>query len=385
MLVYGPKGNIKKDLAYENFCSHEILTMESVCYDIIGENFFIYAKNAIIQELSKRINSKLLFGQRSVVVASNLSKDERDKITNFARNFKIPTFYIYIDDQNNKNKKIDKSLVNGDNFAEVINISKGDKFTVIKKLPVENILEHLQTEGFHGLSILPDVHGMKESLINALYTAKSLNRFVFCLGDFIDYGPDPLEVTDIVYNEVIRGNMAVVWGNHENKITRWINGHRVNLSEGNKVTTRVIESLNKAEKQKFETKWRAIVSHMRHYYQCGNVYMTHGAFHPNFWRSDYKINFNDFKTFCLFGEVDGYNEDGYPNKVYAWCDAVPSDKLVFVGHDIRNKNIHTIETNDQGGKTVFLDLGSGKGGALQTADLPFNGSNILSIRTFNRH
>ena len=44
----------------------------------------------------------------------------------------------------------------------------------------------------------------------------------------------------------------------------------------------------------------------------------------------------------------------------------PAGKIVVVGHDPRDKNEPMIVVNPKGGKVVFLDTGSSKGGKLSS-------------------
>ena len=44
-----------------------------------------------------------------------------------------------------------------------------------------------------------------------------------------------------------------------------------------------------------------------------------------------------------------------------------------------------VETNAQGGKAIFLDTGSGKGGNLSSVDLRFNEAGRLELQNFNMH
>lgn len=75
----------------------------------------------------------------------------------------------------------------------------------------------------------------------------------------------------------------------------------------------------------------------------------------------------------IVGETNGeVYDDGYPVRLYNWIDEVPMGKTVIVGHDkmpIYNINITApmIVTNKNGGRTVFMDTGCGKGGYLSGA------------------
>lgn len=405
ILLIGPRNSGQQEFLEKHFELNESISPEDIFSELGTLNSSFFDRMAVLAEISRRARFRLEHGKRTIINGTNLSSEERKIFINLAQKFKVPLFYfVFYKDFNervvnfsfgNKKeeeiwKKNQKNIMLGDNVAEVINVET-DQFKIAEEMPnSSDIFEHLKNQGFSGVTVLADVHAMKESLISAIHWAKLRNHFLISLGDLIDYGPNPVEVIDLVYQEVIRGRMAVTWGNHENKIHKWIKNYLsgddtgLKLSSSQKVTINEIKSLNSYERNLFINKWQSIMFRARHYWIIKNIYLTHGAFHPEYWDStEYP---KSFKTFCLFGQTEGRREDGYPNRIYNWCDSVPKDNIVIVGHDIRSTVSPHVVENVNNGKIIFLDCGCGKGGNLYTVDIPFTKTDsLLKVNSFCKH
>ncbi|NYT19479.1 MAG: metallophosphoesterase family protein [Methanosarcinales archaeon] len=61
------------------------------------------------------------------------------------------------------------------------------------------------------LLIISDIHGNKDALDAVLSVP---HDEVICLGDLVDYGPDPSECIDLIKNE----DIAIIKGNHDNSV-----------------------------------------------------------------------------------------------------------------------------------------------------------------------
>ena len=62
--------------------------------------------------------------------------------------------------------------------------------------------------------------------------------------------------------------------------------------------------------------------------------------------------------------------DGLPVRTHGWVDRLPESLTAIVGHDIRSRDASLVVRGQRGGRAVFLDTGSGKGGRLSWIDLP---------------
>jgi hypothetical protein len=274
-------------------------------------------------------------------------------------------------------------VMRGDGLAEVIDWRSHTPRPVPRRKPD---LPRLR-ETFSGITVIADVHGMYHSLLSALSWARMRNHYSVFLGDLISYGPESLEVADEVYRIVMRGEGELIMGNHERKIARWANQMEqgrgsVRLSDGNRVTTTALNTLGPYARRRWLGRFRALVSQTGNLRQFDHVVLAHAAVHPGYW--DGRASSRDIETMSLFGEFEQGSDAVRPARRYTWTEAVPRDMTVIVGHDIRSTMMPHSEVNERGGKTVFLDTGSGKGGQLSSADLRFH-EDGLKVGNFNRY
>ena len=242
VITVGPNAETRENVVRAHFPAHEILNPTDVCMDLVGEvradlNSIVFA------ELRRRVSLKLSLGQRVVINAPNLRKEDRVGLSRLATDHGIGVFYLICDPSGaddismQRFRAAERDIMKGDGAAETVD------WRVHVPAPVRRSKPSLETlrSRFAGITVLGDVHGMYSSLLSALSWARSRNHYVMLIGDVIDYGPNTLEVADEVYRLVTRGEGELLLGNHERKIFRWLEqsekGRFTRLSEGNRVTT----------------------------------------------------------------------------------------------------------------------------------------------------
>jgi hypothetical protein len=257
-------------------------------------------------------------------------------------------------------------------------IDPNDDLQPVFPLPDIGLSEHLRT--WDGITVIADVHGDLAALEEALTWAKSRRRFAWLLGDTIDYGPATLATLERVHRATMWGEAALILGNHERKIARWLDQERghVRLSEGNRVTTTALERLPELGKQQWIGRFRAVLAHASLTQQVDNVVLIHAAAHPSLWTTPDR---HGVELLALYGESD--HTSGRYRRSHNWVDSVPNGKLVIVGHEILSE-FPLVVTGKQGGRVVFLDTGCGKGGRLSSADLRF-GDGGARLECFKRY
>jgi protein phosphatase len=413
VIFVGPANSGKTTLS-KMFADHEIMSSEAIRYELCGDVQKTNINDIVFREVYRRAQLKLELGERVVVDATNLRKKDRISLADIALKVGVPIFYIVcnrslesklIDARNSwrpgaisaitKQEHIfrnnERDILRGDGVANVIDTRK-ENFEVVPKLSNDLLKENIEKLGFRGLMVIGDVHAMLEPLKAAIEWAAKRNLFCIFLGDIIDYGPNPIECVDQVYNVVSRGRGLCLIGNHERKIERWLeqikhNDVKVRLSDGNKVTTRAIEELGSEARRKFEIRYKALLGLSRHHWVIGNTLFTHGAAEPEMFDIDSPRLIGKFETMALFGEVDNTSEpraDGYPTRIYEWVNRIPSGKRVMVGHDIRSTTQPLKVKGSKGGEAIFMDTGCGKGGRLTSADILFQ-NDSLDIKNFKYH
>ena len=398
VIMVGPDGSGKSAIAAKKFEPYEVVSATGIKFELTGDKERLDINDLVFREIHRRISIKLELGERVVVDATNLRRNDRVSLAEIGLRHAAPVFYVVAcgepNDRNSRQherfKSNEKDIIRGDSIAYVVDTRRED-FEVVRKIDSHDIQGDLKARGYRGIMAVGDVHGMSQSLKSALDWAVSRNLFTMFLGDVIDYGPDSLECVDRIYDQISRGKALMVIGNHERKIEKWLEqtrrGHvKVRLSEGNKTTTRAIEALGADSRRKFEAKFKAMLNMSRHHWIVGNTMFVHGAAEPEMFEMNSPRLVGRFETFALFGEVDNSvkRADGYPNRIYDWVDRIPHDKQVIVGHDIRS-TLKPLEAKGKGGgSAVFMDTGSGKGGHLTTADLMFDGEKLL-VKSYTRY
>ena len=354
------------------FADHEYILAEDIRRELTNGVDKPGLDETIRAEILRRAEIKIRHGERVVVQAREFDKNRR---VDFARKFSamgVPVFYL-VSDQ-------DKELMRGDGVAEAIDASKG--IEIIRSIPSSNTYEWIKNR-YDGITVVGDVHGMHGALQSAVSWAQSRNHYLVFLGDIVDYGPNALECVDEVYRLVMRGKAMFILGNHERKIMRWIDGHRVRLSEGNRITTSAIASLGEPAKQKWIGRFRGLYQNGSLVRRIGNVAFAHAAAHPAIWR-DAPVD-RYIENHAFFGEIDSDRQSAdKPLLSHRWVDSIPEDHVVVVGHEIRSSQAPIVQQGRLNGRALFLDTGCGKGGVLSSADFKFT-ENGMQHQNFNTY
>ena len=350
------------------FPDHEVVTEEKLLNQLTGGHLREGTDEILLSELSRTVQVKLKLGER-IVVDMAMSKPQRLALVNSARNHGVPVFYLITND-------LDRDTGRGDGMAEVINVKDED----VCPVPPQRLIDiDFIRARYVGISAIGDIHGMQQNFHSALSWARSRGHFPVILGDIIDYGPASLDVADEVYRLVMRGEAKLILGNHERKIMRWLDGKRVRLSDGNKVTTRALHQLGETLSNRWSGRFRGLYQNSRLIDTMSNVTFVHGAVHPDYWNDE---SSPVIENTAFFGETVATprtsDRSERPTRSYRWIESIPSDRIVVSGHDWRAEYPMT-ETNSQGGKAVFLDTGSGKGGSLSLADFRFEETGKLNL------
>lgn len=365
VLIMGSQQNVRAS-QLEMFPRHEVLRPTTIRNELIGDNKRHNVDEVVSQELHRRMVAKLRLGERVVVDAQGLDKASRMPLANAGRSMGVPVIYLIAGEA-------DRDASRGDGVAEVFDAR-------VEARPVVAPTEVDLRKRFRGVTAIGDVHGMYQSLLNALAWARSRQHFVILMGDVLDYGPNTLEVADEVYRLVMRGEGAMILGNHERKIMRWIDGQKVRLSDGNRVTTTALNSLGESNRTKWIGRFRGLFQHGTLVRRISNVTFAHAGVYPGFWKGEPMTR--DAENMAYFGETD--EARSVPDRrvpAYSWAEQVPADQIAVVGHDRRAANPF-VQKNSLGGRTVFLDTGSGKGGTLSSADFRFTETG-MRLENFN--
>ncbi len=362
------------------FPDHEILSLDAIKQNLVGNGLRPELSSIVWNEMRHQIGLKLSLGER-VVVVGPLSHDQRVAIAQMAQHQGASVLYLL-----EEHLLTDGNLRHGDGIANVV---VRDRQTLrVAKPMAPDVLSGLR-QNFRGLTVVGDVHGNLSGLRAVSEWASSRRHFLWLLGDIVDYGHDTLGAMSMVYDLVVGGRAATILGNHERKIARWLHHqdtgrHPVSISEGNRVTIDALTSLSTEQRSRWIGQFRSVLSYASLIVHVGDITFAHAALHPDVWCPEDQANSRDVEQYALYGEPDKKTGSPHFRLSYEWIDAIPNGRVVFVGHEMRAP-IPLAVRGAGGGRAVFLDTGSGKGGALSSADLLITDNNRLILENFNRH
>lgn len=386
VVLIGPSGAGKSTLASARFPQHEIISSDAIRAEICGDFRVQNRNNEIFEELHRRAEVRIAMGQRIVIDATNLKVRDREFFVNLARKYQVPLYYLVInrpledkistggwrlevngliERHDNTFRSNLKQILAGDGAAVVVNAN--EPFHVVLR---GDIMDVVRNSGYPNVMAVGDIHGCPVAAAEMASIAVQKDAFTVYLGDIVDYGDRNLEAFWFVYGRVMNGQALSVWGNHERKIDRWLRANwgatfKGIISEG------VAKTINELKRVKnrdaFMSAWNALESVSRQHYVIGDLLFTHGAATPEMWfMNEHRLG-GEHGQLAYFGQVDlnqPMRDDGYPNRIYDWVKRIEPGKTAIVGHDIRNREQPYIDDNPGGGRAVFLDTGSGKGGKL---------------------
>lgn len=386
VLMIGPSGAGKSTIAAKLFPQHEIVSSDSVRAELCGDFRIQSRNNEVFAEVHRRSELLVANGQRVVVDATNLKTRDRQFFIDLAHKYKVKLYYLVvnrsvqdklatggwrlgvdglIEKHENTYKSNLRTILNGDGVATVIQHT--DQFRVIKRGDIEQIMSQ---GNYRKVLAVGDIHGNPADARLAANVADTEQALTVYLGDVVDYGDHNLEAFWFVYQRVMQGKAVMVWGNHERKLDMWIKAdfgatYRGTVSAGmQKTVTELRQLTNRAA---FIAAWKAMESMSKQHYIVRDLLFTHGAATPELWTMRDHRPHGEHGQLAYFGQIDRdkpMNDDGYPTRIYDWVEKIPAGRTVVVGHDIRSREEPFIHDNEKGGRAVFLDTGSGKGGKL---------------------
>lgn len=385
VMIIGHNSKDKRHLIKNLFQDYEIVNKEKISYLFFGEN----TNNKyefIMSEYLNLVKTKLSFGERVVLTDNFFSNEERLFFKELAKKYNINIYYILTDDI------YDSNIINDDE-AIVYNIH--DNFSVVEKFKSPINIFELKMKGFQGITVIPDIHGNIHAMNKAVNWALARKNLIVFLGDIVDYGLHSLDCIYLAYDLLVNGQAIFIKGNHERKLDKWfqqeekiklnLDDTNLNVSQSNKVTIDQIKNLSKEDFMFLKYKFSTIINLSANHWIIDDFLFTHGACEPEMFSIYNKNLHGRLEKIALFGESD-YNQknEGYQARTYNWVNRIPTNKTVFVGHDIRSYKYPYFEENSYGGQVYFLDTGCSKNGKLTTADIIIE-NNKLSVLNFNKH
>jgi len=188
--------------------------------------------------------------------------------------------------------------------------------------------------------IIGDVHGCYDELLTLLdqlgYELKEDGdiktashpdgRLAVFLGDLVDRGPGIVNTLKIVMGMVRDGNALCVAGNHDNKLLRYLKGHKVTIAHGLEESVAQL----KGQAASFVNEVRSFLEQLPSHYilDHGRLVVAHAGIKKDMIGKKSR----EVQKFTLYGEVTGEtDEHGLPVRG-DWAMDYDGDALIVYGH-----------------------------------------------------
>ncbi|HEY7357973.1 MAG TPA: metallophosphoesterase, partial [Ktedonobacterales bacterium] len=226
--------------------------------------------------------------------------------------------------------------------------------------------------------IIGDVHGCYDELA-ALFArlgyawreaeqdfAHPDGRLPVFVGDLADRGPASVAVLTLVERMAARGAALLVQGNHDNKLLRWLLGHRVQVRHGLATTIAQLEALSQEEQAVLRPRLIALLQSAPGYLilDAGRLVVTHAGIRDEMighWS-------RAIQAFCLYGDVAGtHAETGLPMRL-DWAASraetqAAAGPFIVYGHNV-------VQEAREVRRAMDIDTGCVFGGSLTALRYP---------------
>lgn len=353
ILLWGSDLETRLIWARQMFSEHEIITQPQIRTELTGHVNSPNSKFCVQEELRHRVSVRLQMGQRVV---------------------------LCLDDQAHLDVHAWAQVCDA-TCAHMCVVTFNQKLTTsrVQVIPHQQVVTHMPPQ--EKVLAVGDVHGDHASMQKAWQHAQQHHMHVVWLGDVIDYGDHNLKCLHLAYESVRTGQAHMIWGNHERKITRWMDSdwgahHRGRLSEANWKTIREIERLNIYRRNRFRAAWKFLEHVSYQVLQLADWTFTHGALHSDVPPVSAHRLLGVPGEWAYFGQVMSadLNAEGYPQRSWNWVNDLPAHMRVVVGHDWidREHKQFVHKTGAQGAQVWCMDTGNSKGGHLSALEIDLN-------------
>lgn len=363
VVLMGASGSGKSTFAHKHFPSTAVLSSDFfrglVADDVNDQS----ASEAAFDALHYVAGIRLAAGRVTVVDATNVQQAGRAKLVALARKHHVQTVAIALDVPEAVCLARNAQRPDRDFGAHVVKRHRNELRRSLRGLAREgfrrvHVLRSVEEVDAAEIVVEPlyndkrsesgpfdvigDVHGCRaelEELLGELGYAIARDdagravdarhpagrRAVF-VGDLVDRGPDSPGVLRLAMGMVESGHAFCIAGNHENKLSRALEGRKVTVSHG---LAETLEQLS-TESEEFQSRARSFVDGLVAHYVLdgGRLVVAHAglpeAYHG---RASGAV-----RSFALYGDTTGETDEyGLPVR-YPWANEYRGRAMVLYGH-----------------------------------------------------
>jgi protein phosphatase len=392
VLLIGPSGAGKSTFANRYFLPTEVVSSDRcrawVCDDENNQAATADAFEVLHLIVAKRLRA----GRLTVVDATNVQPEARKSLTALARRFCCPSIALVLDmplwlclerNASRRDRDLSDSIIRnqrGQLHGSLQGLGK-EGFRHIHMLRDPRELDTMeiirlphqcnQRTETGPFDLIGDIHGCFDeltALLNKLgYRITRIGdgyevyhpdgRKLVFLGDIVDRGPKTPQVLRLVMDAVKSGDGFCVAGNHDSKLVKALQGHKVNMTHGLAESMRQLGS----ESEEFRTKVLEFLNQLSAHYvfDGGRLVAAHAGLKEDMHgRQTSKV-----LHFCLYGETTGeIDEFGLPVR-YHWAADYRGRAMVVYGHT-------PVQEPEWLNNTLCIDTGCVFGGKLTALRYP---------------
>jgi len=366
ILLIGPSGAGKSTFARTHFRPTEVLSSDAFRAMIADDEADQTATREAFEILHRVAEARLRRGRLTVIDATNTRREARLPLLELARRYHVPCVAIIFDyplevylahDLQRVGRQVGRAVIERQlaQFAANRSALLEEPFQrrywirkpeeAIHALVVRRPLP-CDRRWWHGpFDIIGDVHGCFDELVELVerlgyrvaeryspsgeleyaITHPEGRRLLF-VGDLVDRGPKIVPVLRLAMAACARGRAAIVLGNHDRKLLRYLTGHPVRIAHGLEVTVEQLE----AESEDFKARVRRFLQRLPHHLVLdeGRLVVAHAGLPQEYHGRDSPV----VRRVALFGVTTGeVDERGLPIRVN-WALAYRGRAIVVYGH-----------------------------------------------------
>ncbi len=398
VILVGPSGSGKSTFAKRHFGKHEVVSSD-ICRGIVSnDENNLKATNDAFDLLHFILRKRLKSGLLTVVDATNVQKESRQKMIQLAREFHVLPVVIILDlpqrtcedrneiraDRNFGNHVIRQQKQQLRRSLKGLKREGFRKIYILKSEAEVNAVTGITREKLYSdkkeltgpFDIIGDIHGCYDETVLLLeqlgYVLHQVeddgnnfglavthpeNRQVIFLGDLVDRGPNAPAVLRLVMSMVRAGVALCVPGNHDIKLQKKLSGKSVQLKHG---LAETMEQLVNESTEFLAAVRDFLYSLISHYVlDGGKLVVAHaGILEEMQGRGSGAV-----RAFCLYGETTGETDEYGFHVRYNWASEYRGKAKVVYGHT-------TVPQPEWLNRTIDIDTGCVFGGALTALQYP---------------
>jgi protein phosphatase len=391
VVLIGPTASGKSSFAAKHFKATQIISSDTCRALIADDEADQEASRDAFRLFHRIISERLKRGLLTVADSTALTLHARSELLRLAMLYNRPTFAIVFsvqpeiqrqwNQQRHRHVPAHVLTEHRQMIQQTIHVICNEGFNQLTILRSPQEIDRVQIrigayfpDQDHGpFDLIGDVHGCYHELTALLtklgYTQQGVTwthperRCLIFVGDVADRGPANIQVWQLILNLVDTGNALLVPGNHDNKLMRWLMGHPVRMGRGLDRTIAEIEALPMVERHSLRERILTILRSTQSYLilDNGKLIVTHAGIRDEMiGRWDRQVN-----SFCLYGDVAGFEKDGLPIRRNWAADRNVSAQspLIVYGHVVVDEPAFINETVD-------IDTGCCFGGSLTALRYP---------------